>query len=88
MADIFHCEAVAPATTATNTRGVKRKLYPDSAPGPAKMPAPAPAQPPASAPLFKPQPAPGQVLGHGYRQLKQETEDTAAEWSNIHVVSR
>ena len=84
VADIFHCEAVSPATTATTTRGVKRKLSPDSAPGPAKMPAPAPAQPPASAPLFKPQ----QVLGHGHRQLKQETEDTAAEWSNIHVVSR
>ena len=79
VADIFHCEAVSPATTATTTRGVKRKLYPDSAPGPAKMPAPAPSQS-----LFKPQ----QVLGHGYRQLKKETEDTAAEWSNIHVVSR
>ena len=79
VADIFHCEAVTPATTATTTRAAKRKLYPDSAlgPAPAKMPAPAPA------PLFKPQ----QVLGHGYRQLKQETEDTAAEWSNIHVVS-
>ena len=77
VADIFHCEAASPATTATNTRAVKRKLCPDSAPAPAKMPAPAPA------PLFKPQ----QVLGHGYRQLKHETEDTAAEWSNIHVVS-
>ena len=74
VADIFHCEAVTPATTA---RAAKRKLYPDSAlgPAPAKMPAPAP--------LFKPQ----QVLGHGYRQRKHETEDTAAEWSNIHVVS-
>ena len=81
VADIFHCEAVTPATTATTTRAVKRKLCPESAlaPSPAKMPAPAP----APAPLFKPQ----QVLGHGYRQLKQETEDTAAEWSNIHVVS-
>ena len=81
VADIFHCEAVTPATTATTTRsparGVKRKLCPDSAPSPVKMPAAAPA------PLFKPQ----QVLGHGYRQLKHETEDTAAEWSNIHVVS-
>ena len=79
VADIFHCEAVTPATTATTARAAKRKLCPDSAPAPApaKMPAPAPA------PLFKPQ----QVLGHGYRRLKQETEDTAAEWSNIHVVS-
>ena len=80
VADIFHCEAVTPATTTRSpARGVKRKLCPDSAPSPAKMPAPAA----APAPLFKPQ----QVLGHGYRQLKHETEDTAAEWSNIHVVS-